>query len=88
MWTTRFKHSEGVVEEMTHDFGNKVKVVTNLTERTIKRYHGGVLVREFTLDPQVMYYVRFLENVGNEVNVPMCQREDKVTYKLGERATW
>ncbi len=67
MWTTTFKHSEGIVTEMTHDFGNDVRVVTNLEEQTICRYHGGVCVREYPLDVHLLHYLRFLENVAEEV---------------------
>jgi hypothetical protein len=76
MWTTTFKHSEGVVEEMTHDFGNNVKVVTNLQERTISRYHGGVKVKEYTLDEQVGLYLRLLEIIAEEVS--RCAEGEKV----------
>lgn len=30
MWTTEFKHDEQGVSGMSHDFGNKVTVVTDL----------------------------------------------------------
>lgn len=67
MWTTEFKRSEGVVVEMTHDFGEQVKVVTDLKEQVVKRYHGGVLVKEYTLDPQVQYYFQFLNIISEEI---------------------
>lgn len=69
MWTTSFKHSETGVEEMTHYFDQNVRIVTNLPEQTIKRYHGDVCVKEYTLDPQVVFYLRFLENVAEEINL-------------------
>ena len=67
MWTTTFKHSEIGVEEMTHDFGNGVRIVTNLPEETICRYHGDVCVKEFSLNVHLLHYFRFLENVAEEV---------------------
>lgn len=78
MWTTTFKHVEGVVEEITHEFDNDVRIVANLKDQRIERYHGKVCVADYTLDPQVMYYYRFLENVAEELKMPVGNDETRL----------
>lgn len=68
MWTTTFKHKEGIVVGMTHHFDNDVSVVVDLENLTIKQYYGKVCVKEYTLDIRVLHHIRFLENVAEEVN--------------------
>jgi hypothetical protein len=70
MWTTTFKRNAERVEEITHDFGNRVRIVTNLIDLTICRYHGDILMKEYTADPQIEHYLQFLNNVDMEVNPP------------------
>lgn len=66
MWKTTFKHDEVGVEEMTHDFGNGVRIVTNLRNKTVRRYHGDVLIDEWMLNGDVGFYMEFLVNVESE----------------------
>lgn len=63
MWTTTFKQSGGGVEELTHDFGNNVRVVSNLKERTMYLMHGEVIKKEYPLELDIDNYSRFLKNV-------------------------
>ncbi len=63
MWTTTFKHSGGGVEELTHDFGNNVRVVSNLKEKTMRLLHGDIIKKEYPLEPDIDNYSRFLKNV-------------------------
>ena len=68
MWTTTFKHDEQGVAEISHDFGQQVSVVTNLRENTIQRMHGNICVKEYTADPEIAHYMKYLEEVDNEIN--------------------
>lgn len=68
MWTTSFKRDEQGLAAMSHDFGNKVTVVTDLREKTIRRMHGDICVKEHTADPEIGHYLRYLEEVDMEIN--------------------
>ena len=68
MWTTSFKRDEQGVAAMSHDFGNQVSVVTDLREQTIRRMHGDICVKEYTADPEIGHYLRYLEEVDMEIN--------------------
>ena len=68
MWTTAIKHDEKGVSGMSHDFGNQVRVVTDLRKQTIRRMHGDICVKEYTADPEIGHYLRYLEEVDMEIN--------------------
>ncbi|NDV46116.1 hypothetical protein D0T49_03555 [Paludibacter sp. 221] len=77
MWETTFKHSELGVEEVTHDFGNQIKIVANLRKKTVCRVHGEIIVKEFDYEPDLERYIQFLENIYFEVNPPKKHKEDE-----------
>ena len=63
MWTTTFKHSINGVSQMTHDFGNNVRVVSDFHLKTMRLLHGDVIKAEYTLETCIERYAQFLQNV-------------------------
>lgn len=83
MWTTAFKHDVNGVAEITHDFGNGITVVTNPVKRTIRRYHGKIMVHEEYMDDvlrQLDKYLMYLENIESEI----VKREELVVVDRKE----
>jgi len=72
MWTTSTKcvheHAFDKVVEMTHDFGNKVTVVSNLEKRTTTLKYSGIAVSEHDLIRDPEKYTNYLNELNNEVN--------------------
>ncbi len=63
MWTTTFKHSINGVSQMTHDFGNDVRVVTDFSQKTMRLLYGDIIKKEYPLETCIEHYVQFLQNV-------------------------
>lgn len=72
MWTTTVKSTHekefDKVVEITHDFGNKVTVVTNFETNTIKMKHGEITVNEHEIIRDTESYTKYLNNINNEIN--------------------
>jgi len=72
MWKTTLKHQNELnhdrVEEMTHDFGSGVRVITNFPKKTTCLMHGEIVVGEHDLIEDTENYTQYLNNVNSEVN--------------------
>jgi hypothetical protein len=71
MWTSqqpKFDQVSNSLEEITHDFGNQVTVVTSFKTNSSKLMHGDILVSENELIQDTQKYTTFLNNIDNEVN--------------------
>ncbi len=72
MYKTTFTHFHSLemdrVEEVIHDFGNGIRVVSNLVECTTRKFHGEIQVEEFELIQHTEYYLNYLNSIDNEVN--------------------
>ncbi len=71
MWTTNkpiIDQGSNSLEEITHDFGNQVTVVTSFKTNSSKLMHGDILVSENELILDTQKYLTFLNNIDNEVN--------------------
>lgn len=72
MWTTDTRcvheHNFDKVVEMTHDFGNKVTVVSNLEKKITTLMYGGIVVDTHDLIRDPDRYTNYLNELNNEVN--------------------
>lgn len=72
MWKTTLKHQNEFefdkVEEMIHDFGSGVRVITNFIRNTTSLMHGEIVVGEHDLILDTKNYTQYLNNVNSEVN--------------------
>ena len=73
MWTTRTTQEVHEIDsdrvcEITHDFGNRVTVVTNFDKGTSVMKHGEIEVSETELIRDTEKYTMFLNNIDKEVN--------------------
>lgn len=72
MYTTAISHYNSKerdrVSEITHDFGNRVTVVTNIETATTIIKHGEITMSEHDMIRDTDKYLIFLNNIDNEVN--------------------
>jgi hypothetical protein len=67
-YTTTIENSEANgVKGVSHDFGNRIRVVTDFEKKTTQRIHGDIIVKDYPYEPDTELYARFLANVELEV---------------------
>lgn len=68
MWFTNIEHDEKGVSKIVNIFGNNVKIIVDLRENVIKRFHGEICVEEFSADISVGNYMQYLSDLNDEIN--------------------